>query len=241
MLHREGRDVRQMARFTEVFTQAARDIHAAMGLEESLEAIVRSAATSLPDIDFVGISVGYPDGRLETLAASDDAVLTFDKMQYDAGSGPCIYAMEAEAVMRVEHAAEETRWPDFMPTAVAAGLRSMLGVRLLVDDERMAALNMYSVSSATLDDDLESLAELFASYAALTLGFVRREDQLTRALESRRLIGQAIGIVMERYSVDEKRAFRYLTRVSNDSNVKLRDLAAEIVGETNEKNGNDPA
>jgi len=215
--------------------RAAKEIHEASGVEETLDAIVRSARETLPDIDHIGLSVGYKDGRIETWAATDELVQTFDRMQYDVGEGPCVYAMEAETVVRVEHARHEQRWPLFIPQAVAAGLRSQLGVRLHVDEVEMAALNMYSTTSDTLDPDLEDFAELFASYASMALGHARREDQLNEALVSRRLIGQATGIVMERYGVDEARAFRYLTRTSNDSNVKLRDLARQIVSDTNDK------
>jgi len=220
---------------TAALGRAAKEIHQASGMEETLDAIVRSARETLPDIDHIGLSVGYKDGRIETLAATDELVLELDRMQYDVGEGPCVYAMEAETVVRVEHARHEQRWPRFIPQAVAAGLRSQLGVRLHVDEVEMAALNMYSTTSDTLDPDLEDFAELFASYASMALGHARREDQLNEALVSRRLIGQATGIVMERYGVDEARAFRYLTRTSNDSNVKLRDLARQIVSDTNDK------
>ena len=223
---------------TAALARAAKEIHEASGVAETLDAIVRSARETLPDIDHIGLSVGYQDGRIETLAATDELVLTFDRMQYDVGEGPCVYAMEAETVVRVEHARHEQRWPLFIPQAVAAGLRSQLGVRLHVDEVEMAALNMYSTTSDTLDPDLEDSAELFASYASMALGHARREDQLNQALVSRRLIGQATGIVMERYGVDEVRAFRYLTRTSNDGNVKLRDLAQQIVSDTNSNSRN---
>jgi len=210
-------------------------------MQETLDAIVSAARNTLPGIDHVGLSVGHKDGRIETLAATDEAVLTFDRLQYDVGEGPCVYAMEAETVVRVEHARHEQRWPLFIPKAVEAGLRSQLGVRLHVDEVEMAALNMYSTSSDTLDPDLEDFAELFASYASLALGKARREDQLKQALVSRRLIGQATGIIMERFGVDDARAFRYITRISNETNVKLRNVAQKIVAERNaSSNGGGP-
>lgn len=218
---------------TEAMTRAAKEIHAASGLQETLDAIVSAASSTLPGIDHVGLSVGHKDGRVETMSATDPLVHTLDQLQYDANEGPCMFAMEAETIVRVEHARHEQRWPKFIPRAVEAGLRSMLGVRLHCDDVEMAALNMYSTSSDTLDPDLEDFAELFASYASLALGRARREDQLKQALVHRRLIGQATGIIMERYDVDDARAFRYLTRISNDTNVKLRDVAQQVVAEKN--------
>lgn len=220
---------------TEALTSAAKEIHAASGMEETLDAIVRSARNSLPGIDHIGITVGHHDGRLETLASTDEKVLELDRIQYSAGEGPCIHAAKAETVIRVERARHEQRWPRFIPDAVAVGLRSMMGVRLHVDEVQMAALNLYSTSQEELHDDLEDFAELFATYASLALGRARREDQLNDALVSRRVIGQATGIVMERYTVDEPTAFRYLTRMSNDTNTRLRDLAAGIVADASEK------
>lgn len=218
---------------TEAMTRAAKEIHAASGMQETLDAIVSAASNTLPGIDHVGLSVGHKDGRIDTRAATDPSVLMFDKLQYEVHEGPCVYAMEAETIVRVENARHEQRWPLFIPRAVEAGLRSMLGVRLHVDEVEMAALNMYSTSSDTLDPDLEDFAELFASYASLALGRARREDQLKEALVSRRLIGQATGIIMERFDVDDVRAFRYLTRISNETNIKLRDVAQKVVAEKN--------
>ncbi len=77
------------------------------------------------------------------------------------------------------------------------------------------------------------MAELFAVHAALALGHAQREEQLTTALGSRKTIGQAIGIVMERFGVDDNLAFGYLARVSRDSNIKLRDIAHERVEQAN--------
>jgi GAF domain-containing protein len=221
--------------FADALSRAAKEIQAAQGTSETLDAIVRTAAESLPDIEHVGITLARKDGSMETLAASDDLVNVLDQLQYDCGEGPCLYAAEAETVVRVEHAHHEQRWPVFIPKAVQHGLRSMLGVQLHLDGSEMAALNLYSTAGDTLDPDLEGFAELFATYASLALGRARREDQLSTALSTRRLIGQAIGIVMVAYRVDEDRAFGYLTRLSNNENIKLRDVAERIVSEANEQ------
>ena len=220
---------------SDALSKAAKEIQAAQGVSETLDAIVHTAATSLPDVSHVGVTLARPDGTMETLAASDDQVLAFDRLQYDAGEGPCLYAAEAETIVRVEHADQDPRWPRFMQPAVAQGLRSMLGVQLHLDSAEMAALNLYSTDCDELDRDLEGFAELFATYASLALGRARREDQLSTALATRRLIGQAIGIVMVAYKVDEDRAFAYLTRISNNENVKLRDVAERIVRDANEQ------
>ncbi len=72
-------------------------------------------------------------------------------------------------------------------------------------------------------------ARLFATHAAIILGHAQQEDQLNEALRNRKTIGQAIGILMERYRIDADRAFQFLIRASSTSNVKLRDVAEEVV------------
>jgi AmiR/NasT family two-component response regulator len=112
-------------------------------------------------------------------------------------------------------------------------LRSQLGIHLYTDAHHLGGLNLYSSTSDTIDPDVEHLAELFATHAALALGRAQREEGLHSAMASRQLIGQATGIVMERYGLDEKSAFGYILRVSSHSNVKVRDVAHEIVARTN--------
>ena len=86
-----------------------------------------------------------------------------------------------------------------------------------------------------IEPDVEHLAELFAAHAALAPGFVRRNEELTSALATRKTIGQAIGIVMERFRIDEDQAFGYLRRISSTTNVKLRDVAADVVRQTDQR------
>jgi GAF domain-containing protein len=122
-----------------------------------------------------------------------------------------------------------------MPLAVAAGLRAQMGLRLFTERETLGSLNLYSTTSDTIDTDAVHLAELFAAHASLALGHARREEQLSAALLTRKVIGQAIGILMERHVLDEDRAFAYLTRVSSRCNIKLRDVAKEIVDQRNDE------
>lgn len=212
---------------------AAREINASKDVDAMLDTIVRVAKRDMPDIDMVGISIAHRDGRVETRAATDDLVHELDNLQYELHEGPCVHSIEAEPVVLVEDLRHEQRWPAYVPLAVRRGLRAQLGLRLYVEDETLGGLNMYSLSSDTIGAETRELAEIFAAHAALTLGRVRKEDQLTEALASRKLIGQAIGIVMERFSLDEDRAFQYLSRVSQHGNVKLRAVAEELVGQRN--------
>jgi GAF domain-containing protein len=215
--------------------EAAREISQPRDTQTTLDTIVASAAQSLPGIDHVGITIAGSDGTMETRASSDRFVRELDELQYELGEGPCVHAITVEAVTTVEWAGRDQRWPRFMPLAVGKGLRSQLGMRLYSDESTLGGLNMYSTSSDTIDPDVVHMAELFAAHASLTLGHARREEQLSTALATRKVIGQAIGILMERHAFDEDAAFAYLTRVSSHTNVKLRKIAAEIVAQRNEQ------
>lgn len=109
-----------------------------------------------------------------------------------------------------------------------------MGLRLFVDEETLGDLNPYSTDADTIDPELQHTAELFATHAALALGRARREDDLDTALANRKVIGQATGILMERYQLTEDRAFQYLVRVSQHSNIKVRDVAQELVAQASE-------
>jgi GAF domain-containing protein len=216
--------------------EAARTIHREETLEETLGAIAGTARISVPGIDHAGISIITPNGGIETKAATDAVVWEFDRLQYDLGEGPCVSAMRGDPVISVPHARHDQRWPEFMPRALKLGLQSQLAVRLFLDEEgTMGALNLYSTSQEEIDPDAEHVAELFASHAAIALHQAREVEHLNHALESRKVIGQALGIVMERYELDETRAFAFLLRASSTSNIKLRAIAAQLVEDTQDR------
>jgi GAF domain-containing protein len=176
-------------------------------LQTVLDTIVETAAHSLAGIDHVGITVANRDGHMETMPGTDPIVWELDRLQYELGEGPCVHAITADPVTTVEWAGRDRRWPRFMPLAVAAGLRSQSELRLFTERETLGGLNLYSTSSDTLDPDAVHLAELFAAHASLALGHARREEQLGAAVLTRKVIGQAIGIIMERYALTKDGAF----------------------------------
>jgi transcriptional regulator with GAF, ATPase, and Fis domain len=212
--------------------EAAVAISSQDSVDDTLESIVHTARLSLEGIDHVGISVAHRDGKVETRAATDEFVWELDQLQYDLGEGPCLFSMTHEQTTLVEHARHEQRWPRFIQEAVKRGLRSQLALQLYFDDRTLAGLNMYSTTRDTLDQDTVDTAELFATHAAIALGKVREIDNLNQALRTRKVIGQAIGIVMERFGVTEDRAFAYLRRASSTENVKLRLVAQQLVEDT---------
>jgi len=215
---------------TSALAEAARTINRPRSVEETLQAIASTARRSIPGFDHVGISLMHADGKIETKAATDDLVLRLDSLQYGLNEGPCVSSLREQPMLVVDHLAHQQRWPRFVPEAVKLGLRSQMALRLYVDDEgTMGGINLYSTSSDTISDDAPAAAQVFAAQAAVALGRAQEVDQLNEALRSRQQIGTALGIIIERYKLDEQAAFNFLARLSSLSNVKLRDIAARVV------------
>lgn len=222
-------------RIAHALNEAAKLMHAPASLDETLDAIVGAALATVPGFTHVGITITHRDGTLETRSGTDQLVWDLDEVQYKLREGPCYDAITEAGVCVVENARHDQRWPRYMPEAVQRGLRAQLAVGLYQDEHSLGGLNLYSTSSDEIDDDAVDIAELFAAQAAIALGRSRHDSQMSHALQARKTIGQAIGIVQERYALSEERAFQYLIRASSTSNMKLRDVAAELVRTTNER------
>jgi len=222
-------------------SRAARAINAPRTVQEQLDVIVQVAAASMPEIDHAGISIAHRDGRIETRAANDKLVLTLDELQYTHREGPCVHAIDADPVTVVEYARHEQRWPAYIGPAVRLGLRSQLGMRLYIDDRTRGGLNLYSTSSDTIGEETRHLADLFAAQAALALGRVHDTENLNSALASRTTIGIALGLIMERYDMDQDQAFEYLTRIASSSQTKLREVAEHLIAEASAQHRNSAA
>jgi GAF domain-containing protein len=227
----------------EALAHAARSLNEVTSLEETLSEIVRTARLSVPGADHVGVSLAHPDGRLDTLAATSDRVHELDALQHELGEGPCVFALETDTIVHVPDVRTESRWPVFIAEARRRGLRAQIGVRLYADRSGQAGLNIYSEQDSGLDDASAQAADLFAAQAALAMGKARAIDQLQEGMRSRQRIGVAVGILMHRYAMTEERAFAFLVRASSHGNVKLRDVAAEVVREfqLHLAEGGDPA
>ncbi len=209
---------------------AARTIHQSQTLDETLAAIAHAARTSIPGFNEVGISMMPKKGKVETRAATGDLVYELDYLQYELGEGPCVETLRDAQVVVAPRIREDRRWPRYVPGAVEMGLRSQLAVRLHLDEEgTLGGLNLYSTTSDEIDEDAKATAELFAAHAAIALSNMNERETLNEALHTRKVIGQAIGILMERYKMSEDRAFAFLVRASSHGNIKVRDIAQGLV------------
>lgn len=218
-----------VAELSTVLDEVARRSHAETSLEEALGLLVTAARGTIPGADHVSVSVSRRKGHIETVAASDDLVRRIDALQYELGEGPCVEAVQQRRRRTSQDLRSEERWPRFAPLAAELGVRSQMGLDLYHDGDSIGGLNLYGDRPSAFDEGSTHVAVLFAAQASHLLGRRMRESQLTAALETRQLIGQATGIVMERYQLGAERAFEFLARVSQQGNRKLVEIAAELV------------
>ena len=151
-----------------------------------------------------------------------------DALQMETGEGPCLDAAYEHQTVRVPDMASEERWPKFSAAALKLGAASMLSFQLYVDGDNLGALNLYGRTAHCFDEESEHVGLLFASHAAIAFADAEKVRHLNLALVRRDLIGQAKGILMERFKLTPEQAFRTLVRVSQDNNRKLFDVAEEL-------------
>ncbi len=174
-----------------------------------------------------------------TTVVSTGALATdLDETQYDRGHGPCLDAARTGEITEISDTRAEDRWPDYTPRAVERGNLSSLSIPLAIDpDEQVTgALNIYARRPDAFDEASRSVATRFGPYAAIATGNLYAyqsardlAENLQMAMESRAVIDQAKGMLIERYKLTPDAAFQLLARVSMTSNRKLRDIADELV------------
>jgi hypothetical protein len=193
--------------------------------QERLTVLARDVATA----DCASMTVRYADKRrVQTEAATEPAAEELDQLQYDLGEGPCLDAvMEPEELVVTGDLRGDRRWPTFATKAADLGINSQLAIR--IHGGRISAgLNLYASRSQAFSEPFDDVL-LLARCSSVALRMAREITTLTRAMETRTVIGEAIGIVMGRYDIDERRAVDYLVRLSQNSNVKLRVIAERLV------------
>ena len=204
-------------------------------LHSFLDRLAALTVQALPEGSSCGVTVRQ-NSREVTLAASDEQTRRIDQLQYDFGEGPCLETLATGMSHYIADTASEQRWPRFCPAAHEQGVRSCLGLPLSGPSGLMGCYNLYSIWRDTFTEDNRGQLEKFAANAAGAIAVAvkladqtQMSDDLHTALASRAVIDQATGIVMAQQRCSAAGAFDVLWRASQNCNVKVRDLAAEIV------------
>lgn len=196
--------------------------------EETLAEIVRAAVALVPGCDDGSLSVIRGRKAVSSRAASSGLAGRVDRIQESTGQGPCLDSAYEHETVRIVDMATETRWPLFTPLALEAGAAGMLSIQLFVHGDDLGALNLFSRTAGALDEESEHVGLLFAAHAAVAYATAERTASAARRIATRQLIGRAEGILMERYKVTAEQAFSMLVRVSQQRNIKLRDIAERL-------------
>ncbi|GAC1386945.1 MAG: GAF and ANTAR domain-containing protein [Marmoricola sp.] len=199
------------------------------GPVETVERVCDYALKAI-DCDYAGvIFLHRKKGAIETIAATDPLIEKLDQIQMEIGQGPDIEALNNRLSVIVSDTQLERRWPQWAEMVASAGIRSLLNIRLHTSDETLGTLNLYSREPDKFDTDDQAAAHIIARHAAVAIAAARKEENLWRAVDARNLIGQAQGILMERFNLDADKAFQVLVRYSQHNNVKLHDVARNVV------------
>ncbi len=198
-----------------------------------LEVLVRHAVEAVPGASWASVSL-LRGGHFVTPASTDPAATRADELQYELGAGPCVDSVLESSLFVTGDVASDRRWPEWGSlVASELGVRSVLAQRLALHDadETIAGLNLYSEDTAAFDDHAVGVALVLATHAAAVVGeslAAKRATSLRRALETSRVIGIAIGILMHKERMTRGQAFDALRVASQNSNRKLADVAADV-------------
>ncbi|KUI03025.1 GAF and ANTAR domain-containing protein [Mycobacterium sp. IS-3022] len=215
-----------------VLGDLAVELQGQLDAESTLREIIRSSVDVVPGARWGGVSLIEAD-KVESRVPTDHIVAELDALQSKFDEGPCLSALREHHTVKIDNMAADDRWPRFAKAATERGVRSLLSFRLFVRRGSLGALNLYGGETDVFDDDSEAIGEVLAQHASVALAAAIAESQLHRAIDSRDVIGQAKGLLMQRNNVDGLHAFRMLTKASQETNVKLIDVARWLV-ETHE-------
>ena len=199
----------------------------------AMQAINAGSVAMVVGAQYAGITVIEADGAVAALGATHHFSSVLDSVQGETGEGPGLSAAREQRVIRVDDLQTDSRWPAFRQIALARiTVRSMLCVNLLGDDAPMAALSLLAEAPNAFTDESVEMATMLAAHTTMAWNLRRRQEQFSVALDSRDIIGQAKGMLMERYGIDADEAFALLKKMSQESNVKLSRIAENVVALT---------
>jgi len=213
----------------------------------TLEAVTAAAVEAVPGAEHAAISLVVRGKTVQSHAGTDPLADRIDARQTELDQGPCLDAVWQQESVHIPDMVAESRWPRFTAAAVEAGIGAMLCFQLFVTEGRLGALNLYASQAGAFDEEARFTGLIFATHAAVAIIGARQEETSTHAavaiigarqeetlsvaLAHRDVIGQAKGIVMERFHLDAPRAFALLARLSQTENIKLHDIATQLVAD----------
>jgi transcriptional regulator with GAF, ATPase, and Fis domain len=198
------------------------------GIEEMLTRLTSASVALVPGAEFAKISL-IENGHVHSIAATSELAALLDGAQQAAGHGPCLDAVNGQKPVRCSNLGTDVRWPRFALTATNAGVRTVLSCPMEMPGATGAALSLFGSQPRAMGVRADATAAMLAHHAAIALFTAEHERQFKAALATRDVIGQAKGMIMERFGVDSARAFAMLKKISQQTNTPVRQLAASLV------------
>ncbi len=209
--------------------ELARSVAAPRDIDDVLKGVTSTVIELLPGADTSGVLLVSKGGTFESLSGTSELIYEVDRLQEKHNAGPCVEAATNELIVRTDDFENETRWPEYSREVCKLGVRSGISFKLYTGDRTAGALNVFSRKPHSFDTDAEVIGSILAAHAAAAILASRETEQLNTALLSRDLIGQAKGILMERFDLDAIGAFDMLRKLSQQMNVRLAEVAHRVV------------
>jgi transcriptional regulator with GAF, ATPase, and Fis domain len=221
---REYADVlrRSMQELTEHFAHPT-------DINDTLKGVTESCVDLIDGVESADVLLVAGPDLFKSVAATSPLAVEIDDLQKGFREGPCLDAAVDTSIVMCNDLRDDPRWPRFSEAAVAAGVHSLMSFQLYTHNSRMGALNLFGAKPDVFTVENEAIGAMLATHAATALIADDERLQFQSALASRDIIGQAKGMIMERFNVDAIRAFELLTRLSQDSNTRVAEIAEQIV------------
>jgi GAF domain-containing protein len=192
--------------------------------------LVEHAAVEVPGAQYAGVTVTRNKKQIDTPAATHKWPILLDDIQQRHREGPCLTAAWEEKTIHVADLENDDRFPLYRRDVLGqTPIRAIMSFQLFIAGETMGALNVYAERPHAFGQVSRDIGLVIAAHSSVAWNSARRDEQFSRALASRDTIGQAKGMIMERYGVDAVQAFEVLRKLSQDSNVPLVDVAKELI------------
>jgi GAF domain-containing protein len=222
------------------FRALAEIVYSGESYDSVYEAVCATAVQLIDGCDHASLMLRR-GGRIDTVAASDDVARRIDEFEKALGEGPCLDAIDEDEPDQhiCSDLTDGSKWPELARTIMAeTSVKGMAGFRLRQDGKRVGALNVFSDTAGALTDHSLEQAVMITAFASVALAALERGEEATtlrRGLESNREIGKAVGLLMALHDIDDDRAFEMLAKVSQEMNVKVAEVAAQVVAHHRKK------
>lgn len=200
--------------------------------ETVIAELAEHAAVEIPGAQYAGVTVTRNGKHIDTPAATHKWPLLLDEIQQRYGEGPCLTAAWEEKTVHLANMETDERFPRYARDVLAqTPIRSVIAFQLWIAGETMGALNVYAEKPNVFSAETREIGLVFAAHSSVAWNAARRDEQFKKALASRDVIGQAKGMLMERYGVNAIQAFDLLRKLSQDSNTPLIQISTELVAQ----------